>query len=114
MLNKSQATRDTYIMPADSEPVYTHPLSAVAVFYKAPTNTLGVRYRCVMSGHKAQTYGRDYSLDHGADAWRCALDYLRECGHGELVRDNELTIGALPNSSDYVLTIGRAKPHLIT
>ena len=101
------------VTPLDNdEPVYSHPLSAVAVFYKSPTNTLGVRYRCIMSGQNARTYGRDYSLDHGHDAWRVAVQYLRDCGHGDLVRDNVLTLGALPNSSDYVLTIGGSKLHL--
>ena len=101
------------VVPLDTgEPVYTHPLSAVAVFYKSPTDTLGVRYRCVMSGQNPRTYGRDYSLDHGQDAWRVAVQYLRDCGHDELVENNQLTLGALPNSSDYVLTIGGAKLHL--
>lgn len=101
------------VTPLDNEEsVYSHPLSAVAVYYKGPTNTLGARYRCVMTVQNPRTYPRDYSLDHAPNAWRVAIKYLRDCGYGDLIRDNVLTLGALPNSSDYVLTIGGSKLHL--
>jgi hypothetical protein len=101
------------VTPLDNgEPVYHHPLSAIAVFYKGPTDTLGVRYSVVMSGQRRRYYDRDYSLDHGADAFRVAIQYARDCGHGDLIESNNVTLGALPNSSDYVLTIGGSKMHL--
>ena len=101
------------VTPLDNgEPVYHLPLSAIAVFYKSATDTQGVRYRCVMTGQRARTYDRDYSLDHGKDAFRVAIQYARDCGHGDLIDDNTVTLGGLPNSCDYVLTIGGSKMHL--
>ena len=101
------------VTPLDNcDPVYHHPLSAIAVFYKSATDTLGVRYSVVMSGQRRRYYDRDYSLDHARDAFRVAIQYARDCGHGDLIESNNVTLGALPKSSDYVLTIGGSKLHL--
>lgn len=101
------------VTPLDNgEPDYIHPLSAIAVFYKSATDTLGVRYSVVMSGQRRRYYDRDYALDHPRDAFRVAIQYARDCGHGDLIESNNVTLGALPNSSDYVLTIGGSKLHL--
>ena len=99
----------------DTEPKFLHPLSTVTIRYRPVTDRQGARLRCYMNGHSPKSFPRQYDLDYSRDAFNVGVEYLRECGHADLVRSNHVILGALHGngSCDHVLTIGPLKTRIV-